>query len=507
MPIGDPGILAIRIVRGDTVFHVHGENAGAEGVWLAAGQVHGIYEAPVKTTWKTGAFQEGSWQKATKWEHRDITLGFHIRDTFSEYELNESLFRQIWAYELDPWEVDPIPTTIEVETNLSGVRKLDVLMYEAPTFDPDLDPMVNQYGNHIFKLRAGQPFWYQDDYTDTMQSTSTLAEGGVTAVNPTDRIAYQKFVLTRGTWTLPDVQWVGSPGARVPGGPNYNRALSGIIVTDTNGGAVADLDRQELMFRDANDTNILAQLAGKFFNYAIPPYTPPTTLPVSYTAAPAGGAMVQLVVPQRWTRPWGMERITDPTSRPPFKLIFLSNGNFAIPDWCDAIDVVPVGGGSGGQYGSTATTGHGGSPGMFVPTTLIRGIDIPWETTILTIQIGVGGIGGKPAVPAWWFFDPPTPAVPATDGTATTVVFLQSDGSTSTLSAAGGAAAGNTTTTGAGAGSADFNGETYVGGGDATSPSQPGNEPGGGGAGGYVNSAGGNGGRGRVWIRVYQAGS
>jgi hypothetical protein len=76
-----------------------------------------------------------------------------------------------------------------------------------------------------------------------------------------------------------------------------------------NGGAVVDLDGNELMFRDANDTNILGQLAGQFFNFPIPPYTPPTDLPVSYTGAPGGGAMVRLVQPRMWSRPWGLERI------------------------------------------------------------------------------------------------------------------------------------------------------------------------------------------------------
>jgi hypothetical protein len=291
--------------------------------------------------------------------------------------------------------------------------------------------------------------------------------------------------------------------------------LSGIVVTDVNGGAVADLDRQELMFRDANDTNILGQLAGKFFNYAIPPYTPPTTLPVSYTAAPSGGAAVQLVVPQRWTRPWGMEQITDLTSRPPFKSIFLSSGNYVIPDWCDTLDVIPLGAGGGGGYGSPGswpfgpdpTTGKGGSAGAFAPITLTRGTDIPWETPALSINIGAGGAGGQPEVPSWWIFDPPTPAVPAKDGQATTVSFLLPDGSTTTLAAGGGAARASATVKGIGAGSIEFNGETYVGGDDAKKANQPGKEPGGGGAGGYANSPGGKGARGRVWIRAYQAGS
>lgn len=39
------GVKSIRIRRGSQVFHVHGQNAGAEGVWLAHGQVEGIYDA------------------------------------------------------------------------------------------------------------------------------------------------------------------------------------------------------------------------------------------------------------------------------------------------------------------------------------------------------------------------------------------------------------------------------------------------------------------------------
>jgi len=263
----------------------------------------------VKVTYKTGAFQEGARQKAVKWLASDLNLGFYIRDTTTEYDLNESAFRQIFEYELDPWDPNPPPTTIIVETNMSGIRKLDVLMYEPPDFDPDIDPMLNQFGNYIFKLRAGQPFWYQDDVISTFSSGAGSAAGSVTVSNPTDHRCYQKWILTRAHWGLPDFQWVGPKGARTPGGPNGSRYLGPIIVSDVNGGAVVDLDRQELMFRDANDTNILGQLAGMFFNYEIPPYTQSQTLPVSFDTAPAGGAMAQLVQPRHWSRPWGLELV------------------------------------------------------------------------------------------------------------------------------------------------------------------------------------------------------
>ena len=52
-----PGITQIVIRRGLAVFHVYGPKAGREGVWLAKGQVDGIYDSPVKTTWRSGAFQ------------------------------------------------------------------------------------------------------------------------------------------------------------------------------------------------------------------------------------------------------------------------------------------------------------------------------------------------------------------------------------------------------------------------------------------------------------------
>ncbi len=297
------GVTAIRIVKGTKVFHVHGDQAGAEGVWLAKGQVQGLYDATVRTTWKTGAFQVGSTQRGRKFEHRDLILGFHIKDTVTSWEFNDSQFRRMFDYEEDPWDDNYEPTTIEVETELSGVRKLDVLMHEAPEFDSDLDPQMQQHGNVLFKLRAGQPMWYEDDYTFTFTASGSSGSGTVQVVNNTDQTAYHKFVLTPATWTLPDRDWTGGPGARAVSG---TRNVSGVTITPTNVGGVVDLDRNELMFRDAANTNLLAQLAGKFFEYPIPPYTPLTQLPVSFSGA-SSGASVQVRIPVRWSRPWGLE--------------------------------------------------------------------------------------------------------------------------------------------------------------------------------------------------------
>ncbi|SDT94198.1 hypothetical protein SAMN04488548_13117 [Gordonia westfalica] len=46
---------------------------------------------------------------------------------------------------------------------------------------------------------------------------------------------------------------------------------------------------------------------GQWIIHDIPPYTPPTLLPISYTNAPAGGARAELHQPRLWTRPVGLE--------------------------------------------------------------------------------------------------------------------------------------------------------------------------------------------------------
>ncbi|MFF1531506.1 hypothetical protein, partial [Cellulomonas sp. NPDC058312] len=140
--------------------------------------------------------------------------------------------------------------------------------------------------------------------------------GSVIVSNPTDQPMKQKWIVTRGNWTLPDVSWRGKPGARFRGidklraRDDSNRMILMPPIGAIQGGATVDLDTDnELMVRDAHNTNLLGQMPvpGRYFMYVIPPYTQETELPVSVTGAPAGGAMVKLVQPRRWSTPRGME--------------------------------------------------------------------------------------------------------------------------------------------------------------------------------------------------------
>ncbi|WP_094359901.1 glycine-rich domain-containing protein [Mycobacterium marinum] len=487
--MSNPGIRAIRIVKGDTTLHVHGQQEGLEGVWLAAGMVDNIYDAPVKTTSKSGAFQEGSTPRNRKFLHRDMMLGFHVKDTVNySYELNDSVLRQVFEYKEDEWDPDPQPTTIEVETELSGVRRIDVLMYEEPQFIPDTDPLKQQFGNIVYKLRAHDPMWYSDTQVDQFSAETSSGSGFVTVENPTDNIMRHKWIFTPAVWSIPDVQWVGAKGERQPGGTNGTRRLNGINITQANGGAVGDLDRNELMWRDANDTNIQAQLgATKILVYPIPPYTPARELAVSFTGAPAGGAMVTVRMPQRWTRPWGMELATEATYPQGVETVIAPAGaySYQMPSWATHVDVILLAGGGGG--GGGAAINLGGLGGHWQTATLERGVDIPWSTTTITGVIGSGGSAGSGG------------GVGGNGGVTTATATGMTP-----LSATGGVASGSQTIVGQGSypQTTNFNGRTYRGGGQ-TGIGTAGVAPGGGGSGGYPFLPGQWGARGQAWFYAY----
>lgn len=320
--IADPDYFD-RKVRGMWItgqgraFHTHGDQGGLQGVWNAMGQVAGIWDAPVQTTWKQGAFEEGSKPKAVKRLHRDMTLGFHIIDTpGSGAEENESDFRSVFDYLPDEWDDEPEPTTLHVDTDQSGVRRLDLLMHAEPELDAVIDPVQQQYFNLIMRVRAARPDWYELDpdtgreYRSVFESSSTNAQGFIEVENPTDRPMLHKWVLTRATWRIPDFSWKGGRGNRRPAGQFGNRMISLKPITAVQGGIVISLDKQhDLPVRDHNYTNALPALLpnGQHFMHVIPPYTPKTRLPIEYIDAPAGGARAELVQPRRWSRPWGLE--------------------------------------------------------------------------------------------------------------------------------------------------------------------------------------------------------
>lgn len=305
---------------------VHGEGQGEQGIYLSQNQVKGLMDAQVRQAWKSGARQQGGTLEGHFVDVRDISLGFHALPTADDpVDVVISRFRKAFKYRLDKWNPNAKLARIEWISEQSGSRSLDVQMYEGADFDPGTDVLAAEYGNPIFSLRAGQPFWYSDPVISTWKTTGTSGSGfmgdGSQAnpkpSNPTDQELPPRWILTRGQWTVPDFSWRGPEYARVPGvdlmsGLDHSaRTILTPLITSTDEGAVITADTStELMIRSSSGTNLLGRMPvpGKYFTYWWPPYTPPTDIPISVTGAPSGvGAMAKLVMRRYWEWPWGLE--------------------------------------------------------------------------------------------------------------------------------------------------------------------------------------------------------
>lgn len=311
--------LHIRVHGCDgSLWHVYGDQQGREGVFLAADQVKGLFAAPVRTSWKGGARQIGGRMRGQVNEWRDLLLGFHVvaaRVQGGDQEDIMGRFAEAFAYRPDPYDHDSRLAYIEVASDKTS-RNLDVQLYKNKDFDPPRDPLKRKAANPELPLRAGQPYYYEPEIVTKFELAGgqTSGTGEIPVSNPSPLPMYQKWILTRGDWMIPDVSWEGPPRARrrgvskLTGRDDRDRMIPMAPIGALQGGAVIELDpNADLMVRDAHGTNLLGQMPvpGMYFEYEIPPHTQKTMLPISVTNAPAGGAMAQLVQPRLYPEPIG----------------------------------------------------------------------------------------------------------------------------------------------------------------------------------------------------------
>lgn len=291
-----------------TRLDVSGRNAGRQGIILAAGQVQGIYDAPITREWSSAAREIGGRPKGTSYDVRDLILGFHVfgDDDPRGYEWLDSTLRKCFTTEVDKWDPNEKLCRVYIKSKRDH-RVLHVSLNDVVNFTPDMDPTIDEYGNPQYPLRAGQPMWEGKKQVTSWQTTASSDSGFIEVSNPTDRPLLQTWILTRGTWTIPDPSWTGPKGKRVLGGEFPTRALPLKPIDSVHAGARINLDPMKLMVESWSGTNLLGELAGeRFFMHEIPPYTPKTLLPISVSGAPSGGARAELHQRRFWSRPWGL---------------------------------------------------------------------------------------------------------------------------------------------------------------------------------------------------------
>ena len=312
--------VTLRTPDGDEMV-VHPESEATHGVYIAEDGVKGdIIDAPIKSEWDSTTMQEGGTQRGVDYEYRDIHLAFHVTDNAMSAEEADSMLAMKFDVEEDEW--DPTQnrqTQMTLETDMSGERCLDLLIADTTEYGIKQDPIVQQYFDPTFHLRAGQPMWYEpqgvarDQYKVYAWEFGTGDSiGGVEIENRTNRAMRHSWVVTGGVGTkvyLPDVSWVGPKGNRLIAGPNASRMVQLPTIAEAHGGGFrVTLDRGKLMVRDFNNTNVLGQMPvpGSYFMYRIPPYTRKTTLPIQIESASEAGR-IEFRAPQLWSRPYGLE--------------------------------------------------------------------------------------------------------------------------------------------------------------------------------------------------------
>lgn len=278
-----------------SLFTLSGPGMGAEGVWLGT-TVEGIYDAPVKTIWTEHAHQIGASFGAMRNLRRDIVFDVTIGDNSSlTWQEADSEWRKAWSYTED--------CKLWIETADSR-RHLKLRLGEQPLFKPERDPNIMQVERVTMTCISGDPWWYEDDATDSWVLTSgTAGSGTVTVENPTDTEVWLKWVLQGSArWVLPDFSFGDSRYGR--GELDQTRRIS--MPKQAPGQTFrVDTDPFEDQLRDMNGSQVWSLMNGVTFSYPIPPYTKKTELPVSVSEATAGVG-VQVRTPRTWSRPWGL---------------------------------------------------------------------------------------------------------------------------------------------------------------------------------------------------------
>lgn len=282
--------------------------AGREsGLTLTAGGVAGLMDAPIETDW-TEDTSDGSVFSGERFLPRDMDLGFAFSDELAKSRGGEieSQFRLEFGARQDRWDPGFTHTKVEVESELSGVRWLEVQLREQPDMKMELDPYSREVYEVAYGLRAGQPLWQSKKKVTEFEVSGASGSGFIEISNPSDTEMRHTWVLTQGDWVLPDPSWTSAPGKRVPGGEFPTRTVP-VKVLAADGGARITRERRKLHAQTFTGANLLGRMNGVWVKFDIPPHTPKTLLPISVANAPAGGARAELHQPRFWSRPVGME--------------------------------------------------------------------------------------------------------------------------------------------------------------------------------------------------------
>lgn len=261
---------------------IHGPSAHGQDVRLLEGSVGELYDAPLTSTYKPRAGQAGASYLGHRWLERHIVL--RVAAYGDQWASTESRFRRAFAPDRDAHLVAITPQW--------GARRLAVRLEEAPEYEDGRDPFSQGISVKKFVLCAADPWWYGAEHRDEFVFTGTnWAGGSVTVDNPGDVPAWPRWVLTSpAKFGLPDI----------PIGADHDQDRMVYLPFQPNGRDVlVDTDPLQEMIVANDGTLMWAQMNGQFFQHPIPPFTPPTQLPIYVDPFP----LLPIPLPTSW-RMW-----------------------------------------------------------------------------------------------------------------------------------------------------------------------------------------------------------
>lgn len=256
-------------------FCISGDRRGDMGVSLMDEHV-GLLDTPVETIWSSTAAQVGATFGAARFQAREVTLPVVILDSPDRpWQLVDSLWRKAWSYTED--------SQIEIISE-SGRRVLSCRLSATPEAELGKGGQYRGVARMLMHLKAGDPMWYDLDETEAWRFDGIRWNGTVTVENPTDQPMWLRWTLTGpASMILPDFSWETREG--YPGFEHQKRLITlpfqpyGVdVAIDTD----PEVEQVVAFQRPAWG----AKMNGQFFNYPVPPWTPPTEIPVYVNPLP-----------------------------------------------------------------------------------------------------------------------------------------------------------------------------------------------------------------------------
>lgn len=280
-------LCAIEIEGVDgSLWTIHGPGAGAEGVYLGTSPT-GLFDAPVRTLWDQTAFGVGAEFRDVRFEPRDIVFSALVGDVAGRsWHSVDSDWRRAWDYRRD--------TKIHI-TSESGTRTLLARLFESPETVSEYDPRVNEFAVVTMTIRAGNPFYSSLPEHNSVQASGVSGSKSLVVSNPTNLPMFLEWALEPGArWTLPDHDFAGG-----------NRSIT-MPSAFSSRSVHVDTDPLEEQIYVPGLPNAWALMNGVLFLHEVPPYTPETSLTVSWSGA-SGSPSATVRMKRQWSRPWGLE--------------------------------------------------------------------------------------------------------------------------------------------------------------------------------------------------------